>query len=455
VSELYAIGLNHKSAPVELREQLAVAPDDHARILAALVADAALAEAMLVSTCNRVEVYGVGAGPQFVPHQVLHTLALLQKVDAAELESHAFVRVGGDAARHVFRVTASLESLVVGEPQIQGQVKDAFERAKENGAIGPVLDRCLSLAFKSAKRVRTETEIARGAASVSSVAVELARSIFGELAGCVALVVGAGEMAEQSGVHLRADGVAEIVVVNRSPERGRSLAEKIGGYFEPWERLAAQLGRADIVVTSTGSREPVVDRNLLKPAIKARRGRPLFFVDIAVPRDVDPAVVKLPQVYLYNVDDLQQIVHDNLRSRRGEAERATAIVDDEVAAFLQWLRTRAIGPLIGELQAFGREIVEAELRRTLAKLGTLAPEQQAIVEQMGRAIMQKLLHRPMANVRKAGGAESALDAAALADALSALFEIGAAQRPPAEDAARPASEPAAERERAALAKEVS
>jgi len=423
VSELYAIGLNHKSAPVELREQLAVAQDDHARIITALHRDAGFSELMLVSTCNRVEVYGVGSGPRFRPEQVLHALAELQKVDAGALESHAFVRAAGDAARHVFRVTASLESLVVGEPQILGQVKDAYERAKENGLVGPVLDRCLSLAFKSAKRVRTETEIARGAANVSSVAVELARSIFGDLGGCVALVVGAGEMAEQAAVHLRADGVAEIVVVNRSADRGRALAEKVGGYSEPWERLGAQLGRADIVVTSTGAKEPVVDRALLKPAVKARRGRPLFFVDIAVPRDVDPAVTHLPQVYLYNVDDLQQIVHDNLRQRRGEAERATALVDEEVAAFLQWMRTRAIGPLLGELQAFGREVVDAEVQRVIAKLGPLSPEQQATIEQMGRAIMQKLLHRPMANVKK-GADGSGLDAAALAEALSALFEIG-------------------------------
>jgi len=428
VSELYAIGLNHKSAPVELREQLAVAQDDHARILTALAREAGLGELMLVSTCNRVEVYGVGGGPRFRPELVLRTLADLQKCDPSELESHAFVRAAADAARHIFRVTASLESLVVGEPQILGQVKDAFERARENGVIGPVLDRCLSLAFKSAKRVRSETEIARGAANVSSVAVELARSIFGELAGCVALVVGAGEMAEQSAVHLAADGVSEIVVVNRSADRGRALAERVGGYFEPWERLTAQLGRADIVVTSTGSKQPVIDRDLLKPAVKARRGRPLFFVDIAVPRDVDPAVTKLANVFLYNVDDLQQIVHDNLRTRRDEAERATALVDEEVAAFLAWMKTRAIGPLIGELQAFGRDVVDAEVRRVMGKLGPLTPEQQQQIEQLGRSIMQKLLHRPMANVRKAGGeASGGLDAAALAEALSALFEIGAAK----------------------------
>lgn len=433
--EIYAIGLNHRSAPVDLREQLAVAEDDHARILAGLRERAGLAEAMVVSTCNRVEVYAV-AGRTFVPEQVLPALAELQRAPGEAVVDHAFVRVAGDAARHIFRVTASLESLVVGEPQILGQVKDAFDRARSSGTVGPVLDRCLSLAFKSAKRVRTETEIARGAANISSVAVELARSIFGELAGCMALVVGAGEMAEGAAVHLRSDGVAEIAVVNRSSPRGVALADKVGGHYEPWDRLAAQLARADIVIASTGAPHPVIDRALLKPVIRSRRGRPLFLVDIAVPRDVDPDVTALPNVYLYNVDDLQQIVHENLRSRRGEADRAAAMVDEEVGDFVHWMRTRAIGPMIGQLQAFGREVVDAEVERTVRKLGPITPEQQAAIEQMGRAIMQKLLHRPMSNLRNAHHDAATLPTPMLAEALGALFELGPAAAAPA-----PAAEP--------------
>jgi glutamyl-tRNA reductase len=438
-SELYAVGLNHKSAPVELREQLAIGSDDHARILAGLREHAGFAELMVVSTCNRVEVYGV-AGPGFVPERVLPALAELQRIPGSarqgDLVEHAFVRAAVDAARHIFRVTASLESLVVGEPQILGQVKDAFERARENGAIGPVLDRCLSLAFKSAKRVRTETEVAKGAANVSSVAVDLARTIFDPLTGCTALVVGAGEMAEQAASYLRAGGVAELVVINRSAPRALALAERVGGYHEPWERLAAQLARADIVIASTGSPTPVIDRALLKPALKARRGRPLFLVDIAVPRDVDPDVTGLPQVFLYNVDDLQQIVHDNMRTRHGEAERAGTLVEQEVAGFVQWMRTRSIGPLIGELQTFGREVVDAELQRALGKLGSLSPEQQAAVEQLARGVMQKLLHRPMANLRKGG--DPRFDEAALAEALATLFELGAHETPVVVGAVTPA-----------------
>ncbi|MBK6916390.1 MAG: glutamyl-tRNA reductase [Deltaproteobacteria bacterium] len=422
--DIIAVGLNHKSAPVELREQLAIGDEDHARVLQGLRERADLAEAMVVSTCNRVEIYAV-PGRGSLPHHVMPLLAELQRTDGTPLHEHAFVRTATDAARHIFRVTASLESLVVGEPQILGQVKDAFDRAREHGSIGPVLDRCMSLAFKSAKRVRSETEIARGAANVSSVAVDLARSIFGELTGCMALVVGAGEMAEQAAVHLQSGGVAEIAVVNRSAARGEVLAEKVNGHYEPWDRLAAELVRADIVIASTGATVPVIDRALLKPVVKSRRGRPLFLVDIAVPRDVAADVAGMPQVFVYNVDDLQQIVHDNMRSRRGEAERAAAMVEEEVAGFLQWLRTRTVGPMLGQLQAFGREVAEAELRKVLPKLGALSPEQQAAVEQLARAVVQKLLHRPMASVRKAGGdgAGGSFDAVALAEALAQAFEL--------------------------------
>jgi glutamyl-tRNA reductase len=424
--ELYAIGLNHRSAPVDLREQLAVADDDHARVLAGLRERAGLAEAMVVSTCNRIEIYAV-AGGAFGPDRVLPVLAELQRAHASDVVEHAFVRASSDAARHIFRVTASLESMVVGEPQILGQVKDAFDRAREGGAVGPVLDRCMSLAFKSAKRVRTETEVAKGAASVSSVAVDLARSIFGELKGCMALVVGAGEMAEAAAVHLRSGGVAEIAVVNRSAPRGVALADKVAGHYEPWDMLATQLGRADIVIASTGAPQPVIDRALLKPVIKSRRGRPLFLVDIAVPRDVNADVGGLSNVFLYNVDDLQQIVHDNLRTRHGEAERAAALVDEEVGGFVQWMRTRSIGPLLGELQSFGREIVDAEVARVLSRLGPLSPEQQAAVEQLGRAIMQKLLHRPMANLRNAS--DQTMPTEMLAEALATLFELGPVSAP--------------------------
>jgi glutamyl-tRNA reductase len=426
-SELFAVGVNHKHAPVELRERLAVGDEEHASLLRALREHAGLQEAMIVSTCNRVEIYGVAPSDD-VARAVLDVLASLRALDPALVREHGFHRAHADAARHVFRVASSLESLVVGEPQILGQVKGALGRARESGMVGPVLDRCMSLAFKCAKRVRTETEIARGGASVPSVAVDLARSIFGELTGCAVAVLGAGEMAEQAALHLQAAGAAEIVVVNRSAERGQALATKVQGRYEPWEQLEPQLRRVDIVVASTAAREPVINRSLLKSVVKSRRHRPLFLVDIAVPRDVDPDVSRLPDVFLYNVDDLQGLVNDNLRSRRGEADKADALVDEEVAALCHWLRSRAIGPLMGQLQAHGREVAEAEVARMLPKLGELDPAQRQAVEQLGRQIVQKLLHRPMANLRKASAeGVGGFDGVTLAEALEVLFELQPAE----------------------------
>jgi len=422
-AELFAVGVNHKHAPIEVRERLAVRDDQHAEILHALKTHAGLHEAMIVSTCNRVEIYGVA--PQAnIAQAVLDVLASLRSLDVKLLHDHSFTRVDTDAARHIFRVAASLESLVIGEPQILGQVKSAFGHAQETGAIGPVLDRCLSLAFRCAKRVRSETEIARGGASVSSVAVDLARSIFGELEGCSVMVLGAGEMAEQAALHLQAAGAAELIVLNRSSARGEALADKVGGRYEPWEGLVHQLGRVDIVVASTAAPQPVVDRRLLKPVVKSRRHRPLFFVDIAVPRDIDANVSRLENVFLYNVDDLQGIVNDNLRTRRGEADKADALVDEEVRGLVAWQRSRSIGPLMGRLQAHGRELAEVELARVLPKLGELSEGQQKHVEQLARQIVQKLLHKPMATLRKAsGGGVAGFDGATLAEALEVLFEL--------------------------------
>jgi glutamyl-tRNA reductase len=443
VTELIAVGLNHTNAAVALRERLAVSDDEHWPVLEALQQATRLSEVMLVSTCNRVEVYGVTPTKAFDPAGVMLALAQMREVDPADLRGRVFMRAAGDAARHIFRVTASLESMVLGEPQILGQIKDAYGRAKELGVVGPILDRCLSLAFKSAKRVRTETEIARGASSVPSVAVHLATSIFGDLRDCAVLVVGAGEMAEQSAAYLRAGGLRTVVVVNRSAERGQKLAETVQGRYEPWERLEAELQRVDIVITSTGSRLPVIDRKMIKPIMKARRHRPLFFVDIAVPRDVDADVGRLEGAFLYNIDDLQSIVHDNLRSRQGEAERAGALVDEEVQAFLQWMRSRAIAPLIGRLQSHGRGIAEAEVRKALARLGDVAPDQRAVVEQLAHSIVQKLLHRPMTRVRIANDRPvGALDGPALAEALAALFELDAPDQagPPASETPTHAAE---------------
>ena len=442
MSELVAVGINHKTAPVELRERLAASPEEVRLVLTALQERAGLAEVMVVSTCNRVEVYGVAAQWRRAGEAALDLLAERRGVDPAELRRHAFLRGGREAATHVLRVAASLESMVVGEPQILGQVKDAFEVARSQGTIGAVLDRCLAAAFRGAKRVRSETAIARGAASVPSVAVDLAGSIFGELRECRALLVGAGEMAQQAGVHLKAAGVAAIAVANRGHERGAALAAELGAHHAPWEALAEQLQRADIVITSTGSPQPVIDRPLLRAVMKARRGAPIFLVDIAVPRDVDPEVTRVDQVFLYNIDDLQGIVDENLRSRGQEAERAAAMVEQEVGELIAWQRSRAVGPLIQRLHAQAREVAEGELARLRGRLRDLSPEQQRAVEALAHGITQKLLHRPVTALRRAAASDEA-PALSLADALQALFELDLADAPEgppaeAEGAAAPA-----------------
>ncbi len=424
MTELVALGINHNGAAVELRERLAVSEDERASLLEALELEANLREAMVVSTCNRVEIYGVSDDAQTSGAAALVVLARCKGVPIGELRTAAFVRESSDAARHIFRVASSLESIVIGEPQILGQLKAGYQHAKDHGRVGPILDRCLSLAFKGAKRVRTETEIARGGASVPSVAVDLAMSIFGELTDSAVLVVGAGEMAQAAAVHLKAAGVPEIVVVNRSVERGEALAREVEGRFEPWDRLEAELVRADVVISSTGSKLPIIDKSTLKPVMKKRRQRPLFLVDIAVPRDVASEVSRASHVFLYNVDDLQSIVHDNLRSRQGEARRAAALVDEEVDGFVQWMRSRAVGPLIGALQGRARGIVDAEVARALAKLPDLEPAQRKVLQKLGQSIAQKLLHAPMSAVRQgANGPVKGLDGAQLAESLSVLFGL--------------------------------
>lgn len=427
---LAAVGLNHTTAPVELREQLAVPREELDTHLEGLIRTARLEEVILLSTCNRVEVYAVQKEARGSDYLV-DALAELRGVRSRDMRSHAFARGDDAAARHIFRVTASLESMVLGEPQILGQVKDAYRAARNAGTVGSVLDRCLTMAFRGAKRVRSETAVSTGASSVASVSVDLAASIFGDLIGQRVLVVGAGAMAQQAAMHLRGAGVASIVVVNRSQARGRTLAEAVRGRYVEWSRLEAELAETDIVVTSTGAQQAVIDRRMVRRTLRARRGKPLFLVDIAVPRDVDPRVGRLSQVYLYNVDDLQAIVQENLQSRAAHAEAASLLVDEEVDAFLRWSRSRAVAPVLRNLETHATGIRDREVARAISRMGDLSPEQQRVLEAMGHAIVRKMLHHPLTAVREAGESGSS----ELAGAVARLFPIeGDADAPlPEED----------------------
>lgn len=398
---LLVVGFNHTTTPIDVRERLAVPLDEVRASVSSLVRDVGLEEAMLLSTCNRTELYGVHARDD-APAQAASALARMRGVEFASVRSHAFTRHQGQAARHIFRVAASLESIVIGEPQILGQVKEAYQAARDAGTLGSVLDRCMTMAFHGAKRVRSETLLSRGAASVASVSVDLARSIFGESAAQRVLLVGAGVMCRQAGLHLRASGAESTIVVNRSEERGARLAAEVAGTSRPWSELRDTLVEVDVVVSGTGAAGYVIDAAMIKDVMRARRGAPLFVVDMAVPRDVDPVVGRMSQVYLYNVDDLQEIVRENLSARVGEVEKAESLIDEEVEAFLRWTRSRSVTPLLKALEEYGRGVREREVDRALAKLGPLSDETRAVVEALGHGLVRKLLHHPLSTVRAAG-----------------------------------------------------
>jgi glutamyl-tRNA reductase len=419
-AEFIVIGLSHRTAPLAVRERLAIAQTDTEPVLQRLCALPSVGEALVVSTCNRVEVYAVAHARESALAEVRSFLGATRGVDAETLSNHLYERAGDQAVRHVFRVASALDSMVIGEPQILGQVKEAYGAAVRAGTAGALLTCCLERAFGVAKRVRTETHIAEGAASVSSVAVDLARSIFGELGGRIVLLVGAGKMAGLAARRLRAAGAAEVLVTNRTHERAVELAREVDGKARPWEDLEGLLGAADVAITSTGSPDPILDAPRMAAIVKRRKHRPLFLIDIAVPRDIDARVGELDNVFLYDVDDLERVVADNLRARQKEAEAAERIVADEVRQFAEWLRGQEVVPTIKDLRARADTIVEAELARTLPALDA---RWHSKVEAMARAIASKLLHAPLVAIKQDEE---------LARSVRRLFDLdGAAAAPPA------------------------
>jgi glutamyl-tRNA reductase len=409
---LFVAGLSHKNAGVELREQLAVEDDKLREVLADLQAATVLPEVVVVSTCNRVEVYGVAEAPGEARALVFRHLCRQRGVDLALVEGALYTHLDGDAVRHAFRVAASLDSMMIGEPQILGQVKDAFALAQACETVGPRLHSLFSQAFNVAKRVRTETEIARHAVSVSFAAVELAKKIFAGLAGRAVLLVGAGKMSELAAKHLVEQGAFPIYVANRTWARAQDLARALSGTPVQWEELETALASVDIVVTSTGATQPVITRPTVERIMHGRRGRPLFFIDIAVPRDVEPGVDRLDDVYRYDIDDLKQVVDSNLRERAREAQRAETLVEREVGKFLLRQGDVEVIPTIVSLRERLEEIRLAEVKRTLGRLPDASPEQRAAIEAMSTAIINKILHAPITKLRessRAGASRSLLE----------------------------------------------
>ncbi|HZN54691.1 MAG TPA: glutamyl-tRNA reductase [Candidatus Polarisedimenticolaceae bacterium] len=398
---LTLVGMSHKSAPLDLRERACFAENAVPDALARLLASTTVSEAMILATCNRVEILCRTADGGVAAPAVTAFLARERGIELPVLERHLYVREGLHAARHLYAVACGLDSMILGEPQILGQVKRAYAVARGCGATGVVLDRLLQHGIAAAKRVRTATGISRHAVSIAYAAATLARTIFDDLSGRSALVLGAGKMTELAARHLVSQGVRDLVVTNRTYSRALQLAEALGGTSVAWDTFGEELARVDIVVTGTAAAHPVVTRAQVREAVRARRGRPLFIVDIAVPRDVEPAVGELDGVYLYDVDDLQGAVDAAMDERRRAAEEAWRMLDVEVVAFDRWRQSVDLGPTIAALSGRLHALGEDELRRFARRLAGLSPEQQAVVRDLARSLIQKVLHTPIVSLKSA------------------------------------------------------
>ncbi|HEY1904949.1 MAG TPA: glutamyl-tRNA reductase [Myxococcaceae bacterium] len=415
---LVVVGLSHHTAPVDVRERLALSDDRQTELLQAMAQ--APAEALLISTCNRVELYVLGPGTELQDR----SRSALAGAAGNDLAPYLYSHHGEAAVLHLFRVAASLDSMVIGEPQVLGQVKDAFEQAQRLGAARGELTRICAAAFGSAKRVRTETDLGKAATSMASAAVEMARHIFDRLEGKTVLLIGAGEMAELTGKHLRSAGVTRLVVTNRTFERAEVLAATLGGHAVPFDRLEESLVLADVVVCTTASPAPVVTKEKVARVLKPRRHRPLFLVDLAVPRDVEPDVNTLDGVYAYDVDDIQKVLNQNQASRAAAAAQAEVLVGEEVARYIRQRVVREQVPVLAQLRARAEQIRRAELERAMGNLSTpLSAEQAKVIEAMTSAIVNKMLHQPTARLRAVQAGDSEL-----ADAAAELFGLDGTPR---------------------------
>ncbi|HEX2330746.1 MAG TPA: glutamyl-tRNA reductase [Candidatus Angelobacter sp.] len=389
------IGVNHNSAPLDVRERLAVPEPQMPEAIGALVKQPGVEEGMLLCTCNRVEVLtSTRQATDLRPF--LHDYFGLAP---EAIQPHLYEFQQRDAVRHVFRVASSLDSMVVGEPQILGQVKEAYALARGLGAVHSALEALLSRAFAVAKKVRSETAIGSSSVSIASVAVQLAEKIFGSLAGKTVYLIGAGKMAELAARHLIAHGAGKIIISNRTHERALQMAEGFGGEAVPFNEMYHAASHADIILTSTGATEPLFRRAQAEKLLKGRRNQPVFFIDIAVPRNVDPEVNKLDGVFLYDVDDLQSVASTNTAERKKEAERAEQIIEMEVDRFSQRMKTLEVVPTIVSLQEYCETIRQAEVDRIRGKLGTITPDQEAAIDAMTRGIINKLLHTPITTLK--------------------------------------------------------
>jgi glutamyl-tRNA reductase len=432
--QLLLVGISHRTAPVELRERVDFQARGVADALRALTSRGSAREAVVVSTCNRAELYVACDEADATKRDLVRFVSEFNGVNPGDLTPHVYDVTDIDVARHLFRVAAGLDSLVVGEPQILGQVKDAHTAATDARTAGPVLNRLFHSSFAVGKRVRTETGLGSGAVSVSYAAVALARKIFGDLGGRSVAVIGAGEMGKLTALHMKSQAVRHVTIVSRTMAHAARTAEAIGGASAaPWEELDAVLGASDIVITATGAASPILTKGHIETVMRQRRDRPLFIIDIAMPRDVEAAAGEIEQVFLYNIDDLQATVRENLARRASEVARAETIVSEEVEKFGGWFRSRGAIPTVVALRERFETIRRAELERLDFKLSSLPPEARARVDEITHLIVEKLLLTPTEQLKALGNSETV---GAYTEALTRLFAL--ADQQPGDQADRDA-----------------
>jgi len=418
--ELLVVGLNHNTAPIQLRECLAFPEDKIEDALSKVHGLSSVKENMIVSTCNRVEVYAATRETERALCDLKEFLSQYHGISLKQFEKNLYTRVGEEAVKHIFRVASSLDSMVLGEPQILGQMKEAYDFSQQVKTSGLILHRLLHRAFHVAKRVRTETKIAISAVSVSSVAVELAEKIFGTLERKTVMLIGAGEMCELAARHLVSGGVENILVTNRTYDRAVSLSQEFRGEAVPFEEMGLGLRRTDIVISATNSPQYLIGHDQVTKVMKDRKQKPIFFIDIADPRDVEPNVGDIENVYLYNIDDLQKVANENIKDREKEAQKAEAIVQDEVAKFVNWYRSLDVTPTIVALRKKFEEIRRKELEKTLSLHPDLSEKERKSLEALTSAIINKILHTPITLLKQTN--EEAM-ADLYLDALHTLFGL--------------------------------
>lgn len=393
------VGLNHRSASVEVREKLAL-NDNLDGTLRRLLETTEIKEGALLSTCNRVEVIACTTDPQAAAAQIKEFLAIERQVPRSFFETHLYTRTDKEAVGHLFRVAASLDSMVVGEPQILGQIKDSYAVSSAAGTVGTVLHRCFHKSFAVAKRVRTETRVAAKAVSVSSAAVELACKIFDSLADKTAMLIGAGEIGELAARHLQAHGIGTIIITNRTFHRATELARKLGGTAVPFESFPKYLKLADVVIGSAGGSDYLLGPTAVLEALRERKRRPMFLIDLGVPRNFDPHLNDVDNVFLYDIDDLEKMIEGNKGEREKEALKAEAIIKEEVESFWKWLDTLGVTPTIVALREKAETIRRQELEKTLSSLKDLPPQARGAMEALTTAIINKLLHAPIIYLKR-------------------------------------------------------